>query len=139
MPLKQLCVAVAAALLAATDAESASSIFDFGLGLSEATVTVEGKTFRIYTNKRGRDSILLQAAIKDSLGGMNPAAWPLADWRRAAETLVAPVGCGIEDVAAVTRIGASWEATYVCPPGVDLRALIREQSADLKQGAPLHR
>jgi hypothetical protein len=129
---------IAAAVLAASVASNASaaSLLSYGWGLSDATVTVGSHTFRIYVHPRD-DTLLIQAAMKDM--GANPSKWLLREWRTAAETLVTPVGCGISEVRAMARMGASWEATYVCPPGVDLRALIKAQRHDLQQGAQLHR
>jgi hypothetical protein len=137
---RRTAAALAVALIAefglAGQAPAPSSIFDFGLGFSEATVVVGDNTFRIYTNKRGKSTIALEPAMKDM--GKNPATWPLPVWRAAAEKFVAPVGCGISDVVAIARNGGAWEATYVCPAGVDLKALIRAQTRDLQQGVPIH-
>jgi hypothetical protein len=52
--------------------------------------------------------------------------------------IVAPIGCGISDIRPLWRSGAAWEATYVCPAGVDLVALVKEQRPALKQGEQLH-
>jgi len=114
----------------------AGSLLSYGWRTAGAEETVDGKHFSIYIHPKD-NTILLQPKM-GALFHDIPAQWPLVVWRQAAEAFVSPIGCGISDVKAMTRTGATWEATYVCPDGVDLRALAESQRSDLKKGAILH-
>jgi hypothetical protein len=104
---------------------------------SDAMIIDTGRSFQIYVHPR-QDKLLVQPSMSQALHDV-PGRWPLAYFRHAAEAFVAPLGCGISEMDVVgPKAGASWEASYVCPEGVDLRALIREQRRGLKTGAPIH-
>ena len=122
-----------AAVLAAPGA-LANSVLDYS-GFSNASVSLGDRTFRIYVHK-SRNTFLLQPAWKDM--GRQPTAWPDADWQTAAAALVRPVGCAVPQTVPLARWGATWEATYLCPLGIDLPALVKQQAAALRGGAALH-
>ncbi|WP_271065113.1 hypothetical protein [Caulobacter sp. NIBR1757] len=70
-------------------------------------------------------------------GGGEPgfATWQPDDWARSAAWVIAPSGCQVaEDWAAP---GNTREVSFVCPSGVDLRALLLSQSERVRAGAPL--
>ncbi len=113
---------------------STSQLMSYGVELSDALVTVDGRRFTVYVHPRD-DTLLLQP--KMGAGFLPNGEEPIYTWRKVAEQFVAPVGCGISAVKFLTS--ASWEANYVCPAGVDLRGLVVAQRAQLQQGAPLHR
>ena len=127
-------LAALVALSAAVPAQAAS-LFSYPMNFGQATIHDGGRTFKLWVHPK-ENRILLEAAIGQSFFG-KPGKWPLEYWRQAAESFVAPVGCGIQDVDVNWRAGASWEASYVCPPGVDLRALVNAQTDQLKKGQPL--
>ena len=114
----------------------AGSLLSYGFSKSVAHETVEGKHFTLYVHPKDK-TILVQPKLVENLHDV-PSQWPLVVWRQAAEAFVSPIGCGISDVKVLTRMGASWEATYICPDGVDLRSVAEAQRADLKRGTPLH-
>ena len=125
-------LAQTAVILAAAPA-LANSIFDYS-GFSNASVMLGDRTFRIYVNK-SRNTLLLEAAMKDM--GKSPSAWADADWQAAAAAFVRPIGCVVPQTVPLSRLGAAWEATYLCPVGVDLPTLVKQQSAALKDGGAL--
>lgn len=94
-------------------------------------VYVNGNKFIVGVHKK-YDTLLMQQSL-----GSRVVDVPLQTWRRIAETFVGPAGCGISKVEAITVAGATWEATYVCPAGVDLHQLVKEQRKALKEGTPL--
>ncbi|HEY5070525.1 MAG TPA: hypothetical protein VII63_00695 [Caulobacteraceae bacterium] len=128
-------VLLVAALAVAFDT-SAASLLSYGWKLSDATVVLGPITFRIYVHPT-ENTLLIQPAMKNV--GQAASHLPLAKWRQVAEAFVSPIGCGISDVRSVTKMGATWEAAYLCPPGVDLRALVKAQRVELQRGAALHR
>ena len=112
----------------------ANSVLDYH-GYSDASVALAEDTFRIYVNKNW-NTFLIQPAMSVVVRG--GGHFPITTWRIVAEKFVYPVGCGISDLRALSKMGASWEATYVCPASVDLLALVNAQRADLRRGVPLH-
>lgn len=106
-------------------------------GFASARITDEaGRTFNIYVNG-SRPTLLLEPRLGTALSGQ-PSKWPLPYWRHAAESFVAPLGCGISEIRAIAVSGAAWEATYVCPATINLPALVAAQRPQLLAGAPLH-
>ncbi|MGN6208813.1 hypothetical protein [Asticcacaulis sp.] len=80
------------------------------------------------------NTILMQGALGSGTGS---ADTPISVWRRVAEQFVTPAGCGIPRVEAIMKDGGTWEATVMCPEGVDFHQLVNEQKAALKRGEPL--
>eukprot|EP01030_Chromulinospumella_sphaerica_P009919 gene9919-9727_t len=62
--------------------------------------------------------------------------WPAAFWPTAAARFLEPVGCQVTEDR---REVPFWEVAYVCPAGVDLPALARQQNSALLAAKPLHR
>nr|WP_271817078.1 hypothetical protein [Dolichospermum circinale] len=108
----------------------------FGYELPVAKVDVEGRVVTIAPHPK-KNHLLMQKSIGGSFS--RPETWRIETYRAAAERFVSPVGCGIEKVEAITVLGGTWYAVYVCPTGVDLYKLIREQRKALKAGSPLTR
>jgi hypothetical protein len=134
---KRLCLALVI-LLSGASVAAAQSLWSYNWTAS-ATFDDQGRRFVAYINPK-LDTILLQPSMRELFGGAKVVdAWPIVYWRHAAESFVGPVGCGISDVK---HHGAphseSWEATFVCPAGVDLRGLAAAQRAGLMRGEPLH-
>lgn len=133
--MRALVLAAALAALAAPAPAAAASILDYGWGQADAHEPMGSANFDIWVNKK-RDTILMESSIGTSLGG--GGHMPEPTWRLLAEAFVKPLGCGISDVRSLSKIGAAWEATFVCPAGVDLRAAVRAQRSALQHGAPIH-
>lgn len=110
-----------------------ASLLSYGMATADAKVISEGKIFSVYIHPH--ENLLL---LQPKLFQANTAIWNIADYRAAAELLVAPVGCGIQSVHAITIMGETWEAEYVCPTEINLRELIKTQRPSLKRGLPLH-
>jgi hypothetical protein len=108
----------------------------FGYDLPAAKVNVEGRIVTVAPHRR-KNQLLMQKAFEAIVS--YPEAWQIETYRAAAERFVAPVGCGIEKVEAISVMGGTWYASYVCPAGVDLYNLIKAQRKALKAGAPLKR
>lgn len=124
---------IAILLLAVTSTTSQAethSMFSYNGG--RFPVIVDGLKFIVVPHKK-YDTLMMQAALSSPAG----ADTPIETWRRVAEAFVQPVGCGISSVEAITKMGATWEATYICPAGVDLHGLIKAQKVSLKNGLPL--
>ena len=102
---------------------------------SSGLIKDQGKSFTVYVHGK-ENSILLQPRLINTFN-QDTSSWPISTWRHAAETFVSPIGCGISDVKAVSRMAASWEATYVCPEGIDLKSIARSERAWLLKGEPL--
>lgn len=114
---------------------SASGLLSYGAGIAEAKFSTLGGGFAAYVHPK-EDKILLQRTriTADTLTSRD-----IAPWRNAAEFFVQPIGCGISRVEALSVTGQTWEAWYICPDGVDLRALATAQKQDLRRGRPIHR
>jgi hypothetical protein len=132
--IRSAALACVLAALAAGPA-AANSMWDYGMKFSDATVIIGSDPIRIYVHK-SRNTFMMQPAMSTIMGG--GGHFPESTWRLAAEKFVYNIGCGISDVVAFSKAGATWEATYVCPDGVDLRALVAAQRDALKHGEPLH-
>ena len=126
--------AVAASIVLAGCATS-SELMSYGIETADAQVMGPAGLYSIYVHPT-ESKLLLQPKIGkiDGLPSRNVAVW-----RQVGETFVTPVGCGIEKVEALTVDGATWQAWFVCPDGVDLRGLVAAQRSDLKRGYALHR
>lgn len=116
--------------------------------VSDATVIVQGKPMTITVHPR-EDYLLGQVTIGSAAasGFVEGLTFGLAKGHRldprdvdaALAAFVAPAGCTMDPVRQVGNEQVSFEGRYRCPEGVDLRALILEQRAALRDGHPLHR
>jgi len=92
------------------------------------TVRVSGRILRVVVHprepnlliQRNAGAAFLQGASEGMSLGLVPSALDEDAYRRAAEAVVLPAGCRITDLRPLDG-RVSWEATYVCPPGVGLR------------------
>lgn len=114
----------------------ANSILDYGSHMADAHVPMDDSFFNVWVNRR-RDTLLIEPSMKTALAGA--AHFPDLTWRIVSEAFVAPIDCTITDIRPLSRIGAAWEATFACPEGVDLHALVKAQRSDLVKGVRLHR
>ena len=89
-------------------------------------VQAGGHDFRIFVHG-ARNTLLLEPDAADM--GRAALYWADDAWRAAARTFLAPFGCAVAGMTRVTRAGPAWEATYYCPLGTDLPALVRQQAA----------
>lgn len=129
----RLALLMAATAMVATPAPAlADGVTAFTVG--RFPVISDGRTFVVAISNKSQ-TILIQG--KPRSGDLAPSDWPIEWWRTAVEKFVAPSGCGISTVSVKWKLGGTWEATYVCPAGVDLRALAEAQKKALKTGAPL--
>lgn len=131
MPIGRI-AAVAAVATALAGCATPGRLMSYGPERADAFVEHEGSRVKIYAHPRD-PMLLLQPAFGRGFHATGEAAIFL--WRAVAERFVEPAGCGISAVSYLST--ASWEATYVCPEGVDLRALIAEQRSALQAGAAL--
>jgi hypothetical protein len=124
-----------------TNLERAQS---YGSGSPDAIYSVQGQQFELHVH--GSDPTLLlrvslgngmmQAAVRGATFGFVETAPPFERWKAAAQWLVQPVGCAVEDLRPLF-METTWEFTYRCPPGVDLRARMRAQRDQLRNGVQL--
>lgn len=126
---------IAAVLFSAwASCASASGLLSYGAGVAEAKFSTLSGGFAVYVHPK-EDKLLLQ---RTSFTAETLTSRDIAPWRNAAEVFVQPIGCGISRVEALSVKGQTWEAWYICPDGVDLRALAAAQRQDLRRGRPIH-
>lgn len=117
----------------------------YGMELADAQPVVDGRAYRIYVHPQD-ETMLIQRPVMTSLGKSfvtgatlhiaNPGA-AYGPWKQAADAFLAPVGCKATDVYSLGGDTQTWEAKFQCPPGVDLRKLVRDERQSLRAGAPL--
>jgi hypothetical protein len=127
--------AIAATLvLVATPAFSANIFSYTG---PRSVIAVDGHKYHVAIHPK-QDLVMIQSTLGDAYSGKRPDQWPVSTWRGVAEALVTPLGCGISEVHSLgSPKGGTWEAAYVCPVGVDLRAIFKDQRKALEAGSPL--
>ena len=92
------------------------------------TVTVDGRAMRVVVHPNEPDLLVqrtaggafLQGASDGISLGLAPGGLGEDAYRRAAEAVAGPAGCRVTDLRPLDG-RVSWEASYDCPPGVDLR------------------
>lgn len=139
----RIMVAVAAAAIVASCGGGFARLGTYGMKLADANIRVDGTTFALHVHPT-EDTILVQRGFGAAMGnafvegatfGAVRPQEPKPVWQRAAEWLTGPAGCTVTDVYELENI--SWEATYTCPSGVDLRAIVAANRSALRQGQPL--
>lgn len=109
-----------------------------------AQFVVQGQGFKVFQHP-DEPALLIQLYVADAAarGFVRGMTMGVADttpdydrWKAGAEWMVRPAGCEVRDLKPV-HYGSTWEFTYVCPPGVDLRALIEAQREQLRNGVQL--
>lgn len=118
---------------------------EYGMDASDARFDHDGAAYTVSMHPR-EDTFLIRpgamqnigAAIERGMtrgaGGQRPGQ---ADARAAASAFIAPSGCDVVQVRDLDASAGYWEADYVCPAGVDLRALVAAQRGALRSGDPL--
>jgi len=94
----------------------------------QQTVRIDGRVMRVVVHprdsnllvQRNAGAALMQGASEGMSLGLVPSALGEDAYRRAAEAVALPAGCRITELRPLDG-RVSWEATYVCPPGVALR------------------
>lgn len=126
--------ALAAAIVFVALPAQAGNLLSYGWGMADASVPMGDGHFNIWVHHKDNTFLIEPGLSTVMVGGGH---FPDLTWRQVAEAFVSSVGCGISDVRPISRAGAAWEATFVCPPGVDLHALVKAQRAALKAGQRL--
>lgn len=123
---------------------SMGRIMSYGTTWADAIFVVEGRRYEVYAHETD-PTLLIQRSIGDAAArgfvkgltlGVADTAPDYETWKAGAEWMVRPVGCEVRDLKPL-QYESTWEFTYVCPPGVDLRALIEAQRGQLRNGVPL--
>lgn len=143
---KVACVALAA--LALTGCASTGRMMSYGGkgmdSVADAKFQSGGREYALWVHRQ-EDMIMLQRGVMTAAGksfvqgltwGLVEARDPYIAWKQAATEFLAPVGCTATEVRPIDQ-DTAWEAAYVCPEGVDLRALVAAQKAQLRKGQPL--
>lgn len=126
--MKKIVVAAMAAL--ALSGCGAGRLLSYGGELSDAVVRMGPAAFSVYVHPKD-DTLLIQRRMMQTSNTDGPELI-----RIAASQFLAPVECTASNVALIGP--GSWEASFACPLGVDLRSLVRDQRTALQAGAPLH-
>lgn len=116
----------------------------YGTDWADAIYSVQGQRFEMYAHETDPTLLLTvsignaaaQGAIQGVTLGIAETSPAYQRWKAAAQWVVAPVGCTVEDLRPLD-METTWEFAYRCPPGVDLRALIAAQREQLRNGVPL--
>lgn len=123
--------AVLAALMAmALGGCGAGRMLSYGSELSDAVVRMGPAAFSVYVHPKD-DTLLIQRRVAQTGSNDGPELI-----RIVASQFLASVECSASNVAFIGP--GSWEASFACPPGVDLRTLVRDQRTALQAGASLH-
>lgn len=142
-------VALSLCLLATAGCASTQRLASYGAVqmVGDATVkTEDGHTLIITVHRRDNTLLTTPTAGDSFVGGMLSQATFGAsrgfrpDPRVVDRTLaafVAPTGCTVAPSHQIGGQGITFEAHFVCPDGVDLRALMLEQREALKRGEPI--
>ncbi len=90
------------------------AMLDYGVWPKSKIVEMDGHKFRIWFHPH-KPFIMIQPTFAGSLAGGTFSHLDLAYWQDAAQNIVEPYGCKITDVAPKTKMGATWNAQYLCP------------------------
>jgi hypothetical protein len=91
-------------------------MLDYGVWPKSKVIEIDGHKFRIWFHSH-KPFIMIQPTILGSMSGATFSHMDLAYWEDAAQGIVEPYGCKITDVAPKTKMGATWNAQYLCPDG----------------------
>jgi hypothetical protein len=108
------CAAITFPVFAAAQEVQYPAMLDYGVWPKSKTVEMDGHKFRIYFHPH-KPFILIQPTFAGALKGGTFSHMDLAYWQDAAQAIVEPYGCKVTDVAAKTKMGATWNAQYLCP------------------------
>jgi hypothetical protein len=90
------------------------AMLDYGIWPKSKLTEIDGHKFRIWFHPH-KPFIMIQPTFAGTMKGATFSHMDLAYWQDAAQSIVEPFGCKITDVAAKTKIGATWNAQYLCP------------------------
>lgn len=139
-------IAIALALLTLCACASTGRAMTYGNRFADARYTAAGKSFSVWVHP-AENVVMLQSTWGDAagVGVVEGLTFGIADtspayqtWMAGAHHLIDPVGCEVRNLRPLDQ-DIMWEFDYVCPEGVDLRALIMTQRTQLRDGARLHR
>lgn len=123
---------------------STGRAMSYGNRFADARYEAGGKTFSVWIHPT-EPTIMLQStwgsaaasgAVEGATLGVANVDSSYATWMAGARALTEPAGCEVQHLRPLDQ-SIMWEFDYVCPEGVDLRALIMSQRAALRQGARL--
>lgn len=139
---------VIALLLAATLAACASTgrAMSYGNRFADARYETAGKSFAVWVHpsenvvmiQGDTGSAITAGLVEGATFGAGRVSPQFERWRAGAEAFVSPIGCEVQNLRPLDQ-DIMWEFDYVCPEGVDLRALVAAQRQALRDGTPLHR
>lgn len=125
---------------------SMSRALSYGSDFADARFEAAGKSFAVWVHPtestvmiQGDTGSAVSAGLVEGLtfgaGGVDPA---YRTWAAGAAAFVSPIGCEARDLRPLDQ-DIMWEFDFVCPEGVDLRALAAAQRDGLRRGERLHR
>lgn len=137
--MRNIVLALALVLALGGCAAGFSRALSYGNRFADARFDLAGQEYTAWVHPTD-STIMLQngygaavgAGVADGLGVGVDAKFD--QWRAAAERLVAPTGCSVENLRPLDQ-AIMWEFDYRCPDGVDLRAMIMAQRDELRDGA----
>lgn len=139
-------IVVGIAVVALAGCSNMARTASYGTSWADAIYQVYGKRIEMYAHEKD-PTLLLQLSVGRVLGqgaleiltfGLADDGPSFATWKAAAEWIVEPVGCEVEELKPLMQAN-TWEMRYRCPEGVDLRAMIMAQRDLLRRGVPLAR
>lgn len=138
-------VGIAAALAALAGCAAVGRLASYGGSGSDASFAFDGMGYAAVLHP-SEDVLLIRPGLAEGVaaGAVRGATLGAvgrmggADrWRAAGDHFLAPAGCGVDQLQPLDQGAGYWEATWRCPPGVDLRALVTIQRDGLRRGEPL--
>ena len=113
-----LAVSAAMALPAISAAQDVGGVqypgmMDYGIWPKSKIVEKDGHKFRIWFHPH-KPYIMIQPTFAGTVNAQF-SHMDLSYWQEAAQTIIEPYGCKVTDVAAKSKMGATWNAKYLCP------------------------
>lgn len=107
-------------------------MLSYGMELADAKVRLGEAEFQIYAHP-SEPTLLVQRSLSQIGGGTGT----VPEFAAAASKLIKPLDCAVTDAKQISA--GTFEVTYSCPDGTDIRAAIASQRPNLRSGAPLRR
>lgn len=138
--------AVVCATLVLGGCASVQRLSSYGMSGAQAQVAVGSKRMNVWLHPN-EPALMLAATVADGMadGAVRGATLGLAGSGlprplaidAAVSAWLQPTGCRATPVQEIGDQRTNFEATYSCPEGVDLRAIVNSQKASLMRGEPI--
>lgn len=141
----RMAVAIAACV-ALAGCGTTSRLLSYGNNNAQAQIEVGGRRMNVWSHP-SEPSLLIVQTVGDAAaaGAVRGATFGLSEGRQpdvrdvdaAVARFLAPVGCRAQPATQLGSHAIQFEATFTCPQGVNLRALMFAQKERLMRGGEL--